>query len=71
MEKRGASGSAEPPGETTHWTGRATAAATDISLRSVRGSGQRTAAAVQAVAPMRSTFFAALTRRHLQRWWVK
>src|SRR4051794_24068702 len=26
----------EPPGETTHWTGRAMAAAVDISLRSVQ-----------------------------------
>ena len=27
---------AEPPGETTHWTGRAMAAASGISLRSVQ-----------------------------------
>src|ERR1700746_2522505 len=34
----------EPPGEATHWTGRAMAAATGVSLRSVqRASGRRTA----------------------------
>ena len=31
---------AESPGETTHWTGRAMAAATGVSLRSVQRTGQ-------------------------------
>ncbi len=30
---------AEPPGEATHWTGRAMAAATGVSLRSVQRIG--------------------------------
>jgi hypothetical protein len=33
----------EPPGNATHWTGRAVAKAAGISLRAVSASGKRTA----------------------------
>src|SRR3977135_2822233 len=33
---------AEPPGETTHWTGRAMAAAVGLSLRTIQRIGRRT-----------------------------
>ncbi len=42
---------AEPPGETTHWTGRSGAEAVDLSLSTINASGRRTSCSLTAGAP--------------------
>ena len=43
----------EPPGEATHWTGRAVARAVGVSLRAVQRTGRHTACSRTASAPSR------------------